>query len=763
MSAGTAATAPTRRPGNGTSDRASTAEWVLQFFRQELTPYPGRLSVVVRMVLATTLAMLLIMTGHLPSGALGGYFALAVSREDLRSTLSSTLLTILSFSLGTLYVVLGVALFVDSPVTHFLWVIGSFLLIFFVMDTTTNYAQAAGFSFVIATAIPIWDGPAPTNAKITLTLYTLYTVAIGALCALLVETVYRSFRPADPILAGIADRLRTTGHMLAATADGKEPEKTQRARLTQYAMVGPSILRSQLIRSGQTGEVRARVSAVIALSGRLVELCAVGLDQRKYAPQESSEEADRLRVLSRVVQTQAAALETLPNVGKVGTISLPVFAAREEFAAAMPVLPEIERTVSLLSEVFRSFGNSEVSKVVWEAAPEGSHPKSADSGTQRKSSHPFGLLRAALVADAFTNRGHVVFALRGCLAASLCYLFYNGVAWPGINTCVATCIITALGTIGSSRQKQFLRIAGATTGGFLIALPAQMYLLPYIDSIAAFTIFFAVVSGIAAWLATSSPRLSYFGLQIALAFYLVNLQEPYEQISLSVSRDRVVGVLVGLLAMWLVFDHIAAPSATSRMETLMRNNLYQLGDFGCVVKDLAERTSEEKVATARQLRNKINDQFSQMNAQADAVPFEFGPDRARNLRARDRMQAMQPPMRSLFLLQIALLEWEFARYRSLGKAAHAQPLLNLFAERLREMLRTLADAQGSSLQTAAALQGVRDALGKLESTAGKTQHTLLALYTSIAASLEALIIAAIEAPVSLENESAPLRRAVSRP
>src|SRR5260221_11218195 len=58
----------------------------------------------------------------------------------------------------------------------------------------------------------------------------------------------------------------------------------------------------------------------------------------------------------------------------------------------------------------------------------------------------------------------------------------------------------------------------------------------------------------AAWLATSGPRLSYFGGQLALAFYVVHLQEFAILTSLTFSRDRVVGILLGLFMMWLVFD-----------------------------------------------------------------------------------------------------------------------------------------------------------------------------------------------------------------
>ena len=81
-------------------------------------------------------------------------------------------------------------------------------------------------------------------------------------------------------------------------------------------------------------------------------------------------------------------------------------------------------------------------------------------------------------------------------------------------------------------------------GGFLFGMGAQIVILPYLDSIAEFTVLFVAISAVGAWFATSSPRLAYFGVQIIVAFYLINLQEFKEQISLGVARDRVVGILL---------------------------------------------------------------------------------------------------------------------------------------------------------------------------------------------------------------------------
>ena len=84
-------------------------------------------------------------------------------------------------------------------------------------------------------------------------------------------------------------------------------------------------------------------------------------------------------------------------------------------------------------------------------------------------------------------------------------------------------------------------------GGFFLGMGAQIVILPHLDSIAEFTVLFLAVSAVGAWFATSSPRLAYFGVQIIVAFYLINLQEFKEQISLSIARDRVIGILLGLL------------------------------------------------------------------------------------------------------------------------------------------------------------------------------------------------------------------------
>jgi len=268
---------------------------------------------------------------------------------------------------------------------------------------------------------------------------------------------------------------------------------------------------------------------------------------------------------------------------------------------------------------------------------------------------PDHLAQSTLFAsDAFTNREHVRFALKGCLAASTCYVIYNAIAWPGISTAVTTCLLTALSTMGASHQKQILRIAGAIVGGFGIGMGAQVFMLPYVDSIAGFVVLFVFATALSSWFLTSSPRLSYFGIQVALAFYLVHLQEFSFQNSLAVGRDRVVGILLGLFVMWLVFDRLWGEPAAVEMRAAFISTFRSLAQLarGPVSRDI-----RDEFGRSLALRETINANMDKVSAQADGVLFEFGPSRERDLQLRTYVQRWQPQLRALFLMRIALQKY----------------------------------------------------------------------------------------------------------
>ncbi len=236
------------------------------------------------------------------------------------------------------------------------------------------------------------------------------------------------------------------------------------------------------------------------------------------------------------------------------------------------------------------------------------------------------------------------------------YVIYTAIDWPGLSTSISTCIITALSTIGSSRQKQFLRLGGAIIGGFIFGMGAQVFVLPYLDSITGFTLLFMFVTAISSWIATSSPRLSYLGVQLALAFYLINLQEFTIQTSLAIARDRVCGVLLGLMSMWLIYDRLWMKNAVDEMQTVFAHNLEM---FAELAEQLLEKDQIKGIRRIRQLRDQLNAGFAAVTAQADAVLFEFGPSRQQKLQIREDIRRWQPSIRTLLQVQVASAQYLF--------------------------------------------------------------------------------------------------------
>ena len=151
---------------------------------------------------------------------------------------------------------------------------------------------------------------------------------------------------------------------------------------------------------------------------------------------------------------------------------------------------------------------------------------------------------------------------------------------------------------------------------------------------------------------TCSPRLSYFGLQAALAFYLINLQEFAVRTSLSVARDRVVGVLVGLFMMWLVFDQLWGTRAAVEMKKIFIYNLRLLAD-------LAREPLPGAAGIWRtySLRETISASFDKVKSVGDALLFELGPSREQGLALRSRIRRWQPSLRALFMIRTTLLKY----------------------------------------------------------------------------------------------------------
>jgi multidrug resistance protein MdtO len=598
------------------------AAWFPQFLRRELAPYPGRGALVARTVISATLTMILIVTFRIPGGVVGTLSAFILSREDLLSTAKSAVYVIVSFAIGTLFIPVGARFFASTPETHFFWVIANFFIVFFLLRTLSFYVVATGFALIVANVNGIWYLPGPPETNVELTLWLVAGSLIGVLVTLCVEVVFHYAQGRDDLIDGINARLEQIELEMARYASGERVPDPVTNKLAQFAMVGGGALRRYVDRANYDEIHRVRMSTLVSLTGRAVDYAAAMANEAPHFPASLRE---RTRQVARSIADIRHCMHTQGRPSPVDLLP--------GQAPGFPLLSELETMVSLMPAAF-------------------SDEYAIDPGLdalETPQSPP-----RIFVADAFSNPEYLQFVIGGTLAALTCYVVYTSLSWPGLSTSVTTCVLTALTTVGASRQKQVLRLAGFALGGLICGMGAQVFVLPFIDSITGFTVLFASVTALAAWIATSSSRLSYAGVQVAFGFYIIHLSEFTPQFSLVVGRDRLLGVLFGVTMMWLVFERLSPRSAGHEMVRIFVSNLRLLAELVTTAPTGDDRTAILKI---RRQRDEVYRRFGLVIAQSDVVPFETGPMRAGDMAARDKIRRWQASLRTFYLVETPLLQF----------------------------------------------------------------------------------------------------------
>jgi hypothetical protein len=244
-----------------------------------------------------------------------------------------------------------------------------------------------------------------------------------------------------------------------------------------------------------------------------------------------------------------------------------------------------------------------------------------------------------------------------------------------------------------------LRIAGACIGGFGFGVGGQALILPMLHGIGAFTLFFVIVISLCAWVMASSVRLSYLGYQAMLAFFLVHLNEPYAQTDLTIGRDRVIGVMLGLLCMWFAFDTFGTVSVAKKFCILLKKTIREVDSYAKIMRDPV--TAKHEVETEK-AQGKLAQLFLSLVTQGDAIPFDVGPKRKRDVALRRQIFQWLPDLRQIAIILIhrsnigrpfgadalAQLSCELT---SLEQEIDSDSLKNSFGERMQRSVRQPID------------------------------------------------------------------------
>jgi multidrug resistance protein MdtO len=240
----------------------------------------------------------------------------------------------------------------------------------------------------------------------------------------------------------------------------------------------------------------------------------------------------------------------------------------------------------------------------------------SENHPQKAASRP---KRSLFVADAFSNPRHVQFALKVTLAGMIGYLFYTASDYYGIHTVFYTPLIIGLGSTGATINKGFLRIVGCSIG-VALGLICTIWVLPRFETLGTFLFIIFCVHGLAAWIIVGDDRISYIGLQIALAFDLGFLQGYGPPDKIDPLRDRFIGIVLGICIATAVFALIwpesADLSARERLAACLRTiaRLLRLGQ---------ENNGSQNWSSQReQLELEIASRLSEANSQEEQAAFE---------------------------------------------------------------------------------------------------------------------------------------------
>lgn len=213
--------------------------------------------------------------------------------------------------------------------------------------------------------------------------------------------------------------------------------------------------------------------------------------------------------------------------------------------------------------------------------------------------HPPSPPSGFFYSDALRNPDYQRFALKTTLSALLAYIIYTSLDWQDIHTAMITCYVAALGTTGETVHKLTLRIVGCLIGAAM-GIASIYFLMPLMTSIGHLMVLVFVGTLVAGWVSSGSERSAYAGIQTGLAFLLTVLQGFGPDVKISVALDRVAGILLGNLILYLVFTRIWPISAASSVQRKLQQIAEQMAWF-------LKRRTNTTICTASQAAQMLSE------------------------------------------------------------------------------------------------------------------------------------------------------------
>jgi multidrug resistance protein MdtO len=504
-----------------------------------LMPFPGRLEFAVRLALICALTTLVVEIYQTPDPALTVYVVFFLNKPDRGTSLILNIVMMVLISLIITSVILVAIIVIDEPV----WRVASMAAIslgLLFMASASKLRPIGGIvALIVAYALDLLGTVHGGEIATRGLLYVWLFIGIPAGVSMGVNLL---LAPSSRLVAEkvLARRLRLAATMLRAPNEGIRRDLTECLRegngellkWLKLALVEKSAAREHVEALRQAAASSFEILALIDVMDRDVDAALPAPLRERLTL--------TLDAMARILEDGRYPIDIEFEDAADGEPSLPPRAAE--------VLASIREALIAFAEVA---------------------PNTQPHGPAKKSGGFF-------LPDAFTNPEHVRYALKTTSAAMFCYVLYSLLDWPGIHTSLITCYIVSLGTTAETVEKLTLRILGCLVGA-AAGIAAIVYLIPHVTSIGALMIVVFLGALVSAWIAAGSPRISYAGFQMAFAFFLCVIQGSGPSFDLTTARDRVIGILLGNIVVYVIFANIWPVSVGKRIDPAIAALLRRLG------------------------------------------------------------------------------------------------------------------------------------------------------------------------------------------
>ena len=578
----------------------------LDRFWREMMPVPGRMAASLRFALSTTLATLgmLVLQARPAYISSGLYFLFLISYDTPFDSFKDLLMGIFSAALATTSATLLIIATGNHPMARVVGLAVFTFLATFLFRTSRIPVAGLMIGVFAFNTIALWEKHARAETILHTSMWAVATLVVAALCALAVEYL---FNRSDPLVAWrrqIQTRCTALERLLQLCETHARTERIgeQSAIVRRYVVTGEgqmNVLLERISKRGRCSRVELRTLTTVTLV--LDRLMVLGAGFAAHRDPRDVEPARLVRINRAIAAIGEGRPENVKNILTDVTTELvnelDYIEQTLHHHAAHPVGPDAEAE------------QAPASRHGWEA--------------------PFQKLS---VPDARTNQDYLIYAFKVSLCATICYVIYNALGWPGISTCYYTVLFTGLSTTGASNRKLLFRVIGSAIGGLILGIGCMTWVFPNIE-VTGFLLVIAGVAFLSSWIAASS-YFGYIGLQIAFSFYLIAFERLRAPDQMTPARDRLLGIALGFIVMFFIF-HQVRPERT--VDTMRRLLARLLRAEAKLVRLLDMAPSAERDAQIDGIRGQIATMVVNLRSFADVVKFEYDPDRAVDVRLSDEI------------------------------------------------------------------------------------------------------------------------------